>query len=107
MRCASCGFENPEGAKFCIECGGAVKHSCPSCGFDNLPQAKFCAVCGTALGGEGQLLAAKGRKLSVMFCDLVGSTALSSQLDPEAYREVVRVYQETCTSVIRRYDGHL
>src|SRR5712692_5179368 len=49
MRCASCGFENPEGAKFCIECGGAVKHACPSCGFDNLPQAKFCAECGTLL----------------------------------------------------------
>jgi class 3 adenylate cyclase/tetratricopeptide (TPR) repeat protein len=42
-----------------------------------------------------------------MFCDLVGSTALSEQLDPEEYREVVRVYQETCTEVIRRYDGQI
>jgi class 3 adenylate cyclase/predicted ATPase len=42
-----------------------------------------------------------------MFCDLVGSTALSSRLDPEEYREVVRVYQETCTSAIRRYDGYI
>ena len=42
-----------------------------------------------------------------MFCDLVGSTALSEQLDPEEYREVVRAYQETCTNVIRRYDGHI
>ena len=40
-----------------------------------------------------------------MFCDVVGSTALSEQLDPEEYREVVRGYQETCTNVIRRYDG--
>lgn len=42
-----------------------------------------------------------------MFCDLVGSTALSEQLDPEELREVVRAYQETCTGVIRRYDGHI
>ena len=42
-----------------------------------------------------------------MFCDLVGSTALSAQLDPEELREVVRGYQETCTEVIQRYDGHI
>src|SRR5215467_8956333 len=42
-----------------------------------------------------------------MFCDLVDSTKLSSQLDPEEYREVVRAYQTACTEVIRRYDGHI
>src|SRR6185436_1112361 len=47
------------------------------------------------------------RQLTVMFCDLVDSTALSAQLDPEELREVVRAYQETCTAVVRRYDGHI
>jgi class 3 adenylate cyclase len=42
-----------------------------------------------------------------MFCDLVDSTTLSSQLDPEEYREVVRAYQRVCTDVIQRYDGHI
>jgi class 3 adenylate cyclase len=42
-----------------------------------------------------------------MFCDLVGSTTLSEQLDPEELREVVRLYQETCTAVIQRYAGHI
>src|SRR5262245_28982101 len=42
-----------------------------------------------------------------MFCDLVDSTKLSSQLDPEDYREVVRGYQRVCTDVIQRYDGHI
>ncbi len=51
--------------------------------------------------------AAERRQLTVMFCDLVGSTMLSEQLDPEEYREVVRTYQDTCTMVIRRYAGHL
>src|SRR5262249_20591663 len=47
------------------------------------------------------------RQLTVMFCDLVSSTALSEHLDPEELREVVRAYQETCTTVIQRYDGHI
>src|SRR5262249_47825042 len=50
---------------------------------------------------------AERRQLTVMFCDLVDSTTLSSQLDPEAYRDVVRAYQATCTRIIQRYDGHV
>jgi class 3 adenylate cyclase/predicted ATPase len=50
---------------------------------------------------------AERRQLTVMFCDLVDSTRLSSQLDPEDYREVVREYQWVCTEVIQRYDGHI
>jgi class 3 adenylate cyclase/predicted ATPase len=42
-----------------------------------------------------------------MFCDLVGSTALSMQLDPEELREVVRDYQHACATVISRYEGHI
>jgi class 3 adenylate cyclase/predicted ATPase/energy-coupling factor transporter ATP-binding protein EcfA2 len=50
---------------------------------------------------------AERRQLTVMFCDLVDSTRLSSQLDPEDYRNMVRAYQTACTEVIRRYDGHI
>ncbi|HEV8712458.1 MAG TPA: adenylate/guanylate cyclase domain-containing protein, partial [Candidatus Binatia bacterium] len=42
-----------------------------------------------------------------MFCDLVGSTPLAEQLDPEELREVVRVYQETCAAVIHRFEGYI
>jgi class 3 adenylate cyclase len=42
-----------------------------------------------------------------MFCDLVGSTPLAEQLDPEDFREVVRAYQQTCAEVIQRFDGHI
>jgi class 3 adenylate cyclase len=56
---------------------------------------------------DSRLDAAERRQLTVMFCDLVGSTALSAQLDPEELRAVVRSYQETCTDVIRRYEGHI
>ena len=50
---------------------------------------------------------AERRQLTVMFCDLVGSTALSSQLDPEEWREVVRSYQHVSAEIIGRYAGHI
>src|SRR5256884_8093276 len=50
---------------------------------------------------------AERRQLTVMFCDLVDSTKLSSQLDPEDWRDVVRVYQQVCSEVITRFDGHI
>jgi class 3 adenylate cyclase len=50
---------------------------------------------------------AERRQLTVMFCDLVDSTTLSSQLDPEDLREVVRAYQQMCSAVITRFDGHI
>ena len=50
---------------------------------------------------------AERRQLTVMFCDLVGSTQLSGQLDPEDLRAVVRAYQEAAAEVIQRYEGHI
>jgi hypothetical protein len=48
---------------------------------------------------------AERRQLTVMFCDLVGSTALSTGMDPEDLRDVIASYQSRCSAVIRRYDG--
>ena len=50
---------------------------------------------------------AERRQLTVLFCDLVDSTPLSRQLDPEDLREVVRAYQDTCAKVIARFEGHI
>jgi class 3 adenylate cyclase len=50
---------------------------------------------------------AERRQLTVLFCDLVGSTQLSGQLDPEDLRAVVRAYQEAAAAVIARYEGHI
>ena len=50
---------------------------------------------------------AERRQLTVLFCDLVDSTTLARQLDPEDYREVVRAYQATCADVIQRFDGYI
>ncbi len=52
-------------------------------------------------------LEAERRQITVMFCDLVGSTALSEQLDPEDLRSLMQSYQKACGSVIERYEGHV
>jgi class 3 adenylate cyclase/predicted ATPase len=50
---------------------------------------------------------AERRHLTMMFCDLVGSTPLASQFDPEEWREIMRAYYDTCGKVIARFDGHI
>jgi predicted ATPase/class 3 adenylate cyclase len=56
---------------------------------------------------EPHTVEAERRQLTVLFCDLVDSTVLASQLDPEEWREVVRAYQATCARVIQRFGGHI
>src|SRR5205814_6877110 len=109
------------GAKFCVECAAPFLRCCSQCGTENPPKAKFCAECATPLTTQPPLQAplsqdsalrhqhsaAERRQIIVMFCDLVGSTALSAQLDPEDLREVVGAYQETCAEVLQRHEGYI
>jgi class 3 adenylate cyclase/predicted ATPase len=57
--------------------------------------------------GTTRIPEAERRQLTVMFIDIVESTQLASQLDPEEYRDVVRAYQTACTEIVQRYDGHV
>jgi class 3 adenylate cyclase/tetratricopeptide (TPR) repeat protein len=50
---------------------------------------------------------AERRQLTVMFCDLVDSTGLAAERDPEDLREVIQAYQQTCAEVIQQFDGHI
>jgi ribosomal protein L40E len=54
MKCSSCQSENPDGAKFCIECGSSFEHRCQQCGPTTPAGAKFCMECGYKLKGSGQ-----------------------------------------------------
>ncbi len=103
MLCPWCHTENREGRRFCGECGLSFASTCPSCGFLNEGGEKFCGGCGSPLISPAaaqptvkaetrnvQASEAERRQLTVMFCDLVGSTALSERLDPEDVRDVER-----------------
>ncbi|MGH8453410.1 MAG: double zinc ribbon domain-containing protein, partial [Nevskiales bacterium] len=76
---------------------------CIACGHDNPASAKFCQECGERLTPAAD---AERRQLTVLFCDLVGSTQLSQQLDAEHFRELVLGYQKAAGEVIERYEGH-
>ena len=52
MKCPKCQFENPEGRKFCNQCGNKLEVSCPKCGDTNPPGSKFCGECGSKLDLE-------------------------------------------------------
>src|SRR5262245_36146811 len=88
MRCPECQHENSPIARFCESCGMRLACVCPSCGEETGPQARFCPACGATLaaerwpaGGEDTTVPpGERRQLTVLFCDLVGSTALSGRL---------------------------
>ena len=116
MRCENCSAENPQGANFCIQCATPFPHRCQKCGFENPSEAKFCAQCAAPLAAAETIraeaeprdgLTGERRQLTVMFCDVVGSTPLSEQLDPEELRELMRSYQEVCVRAITSFDGYV
>ncbi len=118
MRCSKCAAENREGRKFCAECGAPLNTRCPSCGAQNEPAAKFCGECGAALNApvappaaitqpSSREVAGERRHLTMLFCDLVGSTTLAAQLDPEEWRATVAGYQRAAAEAITRFGGEV
>jgi len=107
MLCPGCHTPNRTTRRFCAECGASLTPTdCGSCGYGNLPGEKFCGGCGIGVVVVAPVREeAERRQLTVMFCDLVGSTALSRQLDAEDYRDVIRSYQDTCVAEIERFGG--
>jgi class 3 adenylate cyclase/tetratricopeptide (TPR) repeat protein len=84
--------------------------TCPQCEHSNPAEAVYCNQCGTKLNENNRLRTlpqtkAERRQLTVLFCDLVDSTALSERLDPEEYREVILSYQRVVENIIKQYGG--
>ncbi|WP_455208521.1 adenylate/guanylate cyclase domain-containing protein [Kaarinaea lacus] len=124
MQCTKCGFENPEGMKFCGQCAASLVPVCSHCQFENPVGFKFCGHCGNPLIPQHhdsttdthkpvvtETLAshpqAERRQLSVLFCDVVGSAALSEDIDPEDLRDIMGNYRDTCQAVVSRFQGHI
>ena len=119
MDCPNCHAQLPERANFCSQCGFALSLLCPSCGQTNASGSKFCVACGTTLAGMGEVvpspelaptmpqrvLSAERCHLTVMFCDLVGSTELSVHLDVEDLQEVIGAYQRRVAEIVTGFGG--
>jgi class 3 adenylate cyclase len=121
MECPSCQADIPADSRFCIACGAALALVCSACGHANPARANFCATCGQTLsashlgataprpapGPAPPHSSAERRQLTVMFCDLVGSTALAARMDPEDLSEVIRAYESAAAAEIARFDGRV
>ncbi len=113
MDCLKCGFTNPEQARFCAGCGLAFASiECQHCKTENSPGSRFCNSCGQSLADkspEKTLRSAHSERriLTVLFCDLVDSTRLVDNLDPELSREIIRDFQRICEGVIEENGGRV
>lgn len=106
--CPACQSINALDASFCNACGSPLD--------DAPPHAVASATLASAMPADQDhvlasdstfLQVAERRQLTVMFCDLVGSTPMAEMLDPEALREVIHNYQAACADVIEPFQGHI
>ena len=101
MQCTLCHHVNPADANFCNQCGQSLLPR-DSSAANSTPQGTRAAALAPR---EPHRPDAERRHLTVMFCDLVDSTPLSAQLDPEDYHNVIRSYQVASAEVIESFGG--
>src|SRR5208282_4357035 len=113
MPCSKCGFENPDGMKFCGQCTEPLALICPKCHFQNPQGFKFCGQCTAPLQGDmgtvkpksiqdkpvtvsvapeqadASALEGERKTVTALFADIKGSTELEQDLDPEEARAIV------------------
>jgi class 3 adenylate cyclase/tetratricopeptide (TPR) repeat protein len=138
MVCPRCQTRNPEGARFCFNCGTALAQTCQYCGAALQPGARFCHNCGRAVSEENpvasppdeaqtsdiiqryipkellsklrnarhsHLMEGERRVVTILFCDLKGSTLAASQMDPEEWAEIINGAFGPMIDPVYRYEG--
>lgn len=110
LMCSDCAFVNPSGFKFCGQCGHSLGNIVNHIEGDETKSLNAVALNSShtslASGNSGKQWIER-RQLTVLFCDLVGYTALSQQFDPEDLRTIIRSYQNACQPVIESHGGYL
>ena len=123
VRCPQCRQENPDEARFCLHCGAQLSFSCAGCGVALPPEARFCPGCGrtvivapapagyTPRHIREQILAVRSaiegerKQVSVLFCDIVRSSALAAELGPEEFHLVIDQFFRVALAEVHRYKG--
>jgi hypothetical protein len=112
MQCPGCGFQNPDGMRFCGKCGASIGVTCARCRFENPPGFEFCGKCGAPLASTQRVdsplrgldphsytpkhlvakiltsrsaLEGERKQVTVLFADVKGSIALAEQVDPKEW----------------------
>jgi len=119
MNCPNCQANNPDSAQFCSNCGVSLALTCPNCQHANPPGANFCNNCGYSLAEDrlpapkeepdsilerlipsglasklnaatqGKAMVGERRIVTILFCDVQGSTSASQNMDPEEWAEIM------------------
>jgi predicted ATPase/class 3 adenylate cyclase len=129
MKCPECQHENAATMKHCVECGARLPAICPACGSRNGPGQKFCGECGESLsdavvttgspsvrGYTPKHLAEKilkyrsaqegeRKNVTVLFVDVVESSRLAEELQPEAMHEIMDRLLRLMSEMVHRYEG--
>src|SRR5262245_22512305 len=132
MQCPRCQAENPDQAKFCLNCASPLAHVCPNCGTRLPPTAKFCLECAHPISEPAatpsqprfgspraytpehlakRILTSKSalegerKQVTVLFVDVTGFTSLSEQLDPEVVHGLMTRVFELMLAEVHRYEG--
>jgi class 3 adenylate cyclase len=132
VNCPNCQTDNPESARFCSNCGHSLTLNCPICSTENSLDANFCSNCGEQLdlaaaapqdkllqyipkellskleaARSGHAMSGERRVVTILFCDVKGSTAAAEKMDPEDWAEVMNGAFEHLIAPVYRYEGTL
>ena len=132
MNCPNCQTANAESARFCSNCGHSLTLNCPNCSTENSLDANFCSNCGEQLdlaaatpqdkllqyipkellskleaARSGHAMSGERRVVTILFCDVKGSTAAAEQMDPEDWAEIMNGAFEHLIAPVYRYEGTL
>jgi class 3 adenylate cyclase len=132
MRCTQCQTKNLPEARYCMDCGMALKSPCPRCEREIPSQAGYCIFCGVQmdegakppihplqdlipkdyadkleLARDAQAMQGERRIVTILFCDVKGSTAMAEQLDPEEWTEIMNRAFEYLITPIYNFEGTL
>jgi class 3 adenylate cyclase/tetratricopeptide (TPR) repeat protein len=129
VNCPACGQENPDRAKFCLECGAAFAARCARCHTELPARAKFCLECGAAVGaGESPVpdraprdytpnhlaekilqsksaLEGERKQVTVLFADVKGSLELAEQVDAEEWHRILDRFFHILADGVHRFEG--
>jgi class 3 adenylate cyclase/tetratricopeptide (TPR) repeat protein len=125
MPCPRCHETSPPHARFCIACGQRLTPACAGCGGELPDGARFCPSCGHAAAAQAPAapagytprhlaekilvsratLQGERKPVTVLFCDVVGSTALAERLGPDAMHDLLNRFFELALGAVHRYEG--
>ena len=118
--CNACSASNPDGALFCMSCGSKLSATCVTCGAELPAGARFCGQCGSEIDTGARTEAAKSatsaaakdekqagerKYVTVLFADVVGSTASMAGLDPEDARELIEPTITIIGQIVQDHGG--